>query len=127
MAVKPLTPNIGAEVRGVDFGRELGSELVGDIWAELLRHQVLFFPDSNPGDDLRVVARQFGEITPAWPVIMGDTAAHRETALFDTATGRGKVPRWHADITYVEEPPAASLLHVVDVPAAGGDTLFASN
>jgi alpha-ketoglutarate-dependent taurine dioxygenase len=124
--VQPLTPSIGAEITGVDFGRPLAPEVVHEIWAALLQHQVVFFSDPQVGDDLRAVAEQFGEITPAWPVILGDTAGHPEIAQFDTATGRGKVPRWHADITYVDEPPAVSFLNVVEVPPAGGDTLFAS-
>lgn len=124
---RPLTATIGAEIPGIGLDGPLPPALVREIWAALLHHQVLFFPDANVGEDLRAVAAQFGEITPAWPVILGDTAGHREIAQFDTATGRGKVPRWHADITYVEEPPSASFLHVVEVPEAGGDTLFASN
>lgn len=127
LTLRPLTPAIGAEIGGVTLGGPLDPQLVREIWSALLHHQVLFLPDAHVGDDLRAVAEQFGEVTPAWPVILGDTAGHREIAQFDTATGRGKVPRWHADVTYVEEPPAVSFLHVVEVPAAGGDTQFASN
>jgi alpha-ketoglutarate-dependent taurine dioxygenase len=33
---------------------------------------------------------------------------------------------WHADMTYVEVPPKAAVLHALEVPAAGGgDTWFA--
>lgn len=32
---------------------------------------------------------------------------------------------WHADMTYVDNPPPASVLLGVEIPAAGGDTYFA--
>jgi len=32
---------------------------------------------------------------------------------------------WHTDMPYVAEPPAITLLYAVQVPATGGDTLFA--
>jgi len=33
---------------------------------------------------------------------------------------------WHTDLTFQPNPPFASILHAVDVPALGGDTLWAS-
>src|SRR3989442_6872545 len=33
---------------------------------------------------------------------------------------------WHSDTTYLEQPPLATLLHAVETPRTGGDTLFAS-
>ena len=32
---------------------------------------------------------------------------------------------WHTDTAYVSRPPAITLLYAVEVPAEGGDTLFA--
>jgi taurine dioxygenase len=33
---------------------------------------------------------------------------------------------WHSDMTYVENPPPASVLLGVEIPSQGGDTFFAS-
>jgi len=33
---------------------------------------------------------------------------------------------WHTDVTFVDRPPAFTLLHAVVIPPVGGDTLWAS-
>jgi taurine dioxygenase len=33
---------------------------------------------------------------------------------------------WHADMTYVERPPMASILYALEVPPSGGDTYWAN-
>jgi taurine dioxygenase len=33
---------------------------------------------------------------------------------------------WHADMTYVDTPPMAAILHALEVPPSGGDTYWAN-
>ena len=34
--------------------------------------------------------------------------------------------RWHTDMSYNEQPPTASVLYAIEVPASGGNTSFAN-
>ncbi len=68
-------------------------------------------------------ARLIGEVAPVHPVVPG----HRDfpEILEMNAQQGGKNARWHTDITFVESPPAASVLVADVVPEFGGDTLWA--
>ena len=62
LAVRPLHPSLGAEVRGVDFTQPLSDvtvEAIKGVWAE---HLVLVFPGQPVSDEQHVaVTRYFGE------------------------------------------------------------------
>jgi alpha-ketoglutarate-dependent taurine dioxygenase len=129
LELDPLTARVGVEVRGVDLSAPIAPDVVAALRDALLRWFVVAIPGQHlDADALVEFARAFGEVTPAWPVMRGETGASSEVALFDSTTGGTKqsTGQWHADITYVEEPPAISFLQAVEVPPAGGDTLFAS-
>ena len=41
-------------------------------------------------------------------------------------THRPNSDRWHNDVTYLENPPKAAVLYAEEIPAVGGDTLWAN-
>jgi taurine dioxygenase len=93
----------------------------------LLDHLVIFFRDQDlPPERFLALARRFG--TPieypfvkgieGFPEIINVAKLEHETVNF------GGV--WHADTTYLQEPPMATLLVAREVPDSGGDTLFAN-
>ena len=61
--VIPLTPNIGAEIRGLDLSDDLDAETVAAIRGAWLDHTVILFRDQHldKNDQIRFTA-QFGEI-----------------------------------------------------------------
>src|SRR4030095_15086533 len=62
-AVRPLTPKLGAEIRGVNLADDVTDDLFRAIYQAFLRYQVLLFPPRflPPGRQV-AFARQFGEV-----------------------------------------------------------------
>ncbi len=127
ISVEPLTPAIGGIVAGVDISTELPDTVIAEIRATLLEHLVIFFRDQSlTPDRLVAFARRFGEIG-YYPFVDG-MAGHPEVVEVvkkenETINFGGL---WHTDTSYLETPPLGSILFAKDVPAVGGDTLFAN-
>lgn len=125
--VEPITPAFGAELHGSVFTDVLDGTAPhhADRLRSLLEeHLVLVVRDQHITHAQQVaVARALGEPTPAHPVVPGHPD-HPEILELDGAIG-GRNARWHTDVTFVVAPPAASVLVADEVPACGGDTLWA--
>ena len=127
LRVAPLSPVIGAEVSGVDLAQPLGASLLAELQAAWAKHLVLFFRDQHlTFEQHKALGRRFGElhVHPAAP----KDAEHPEILVVH---GDDKVEfvagsLWHSDVSCDREPPLGSILRVVQVPPAGGDTLFAN-
>jgi taurine dioxygenase len=143
---EPVTPIIGAEVRGIDLREPLDPDTVAALRARLLEHKVLFFREQaiTPEQQVRF-SRYFGPVTPAHPITNGLrelpelkvndlSESRREYASRDISVDDPLRPArrartrtgWHIDITFVANPAAISLLRGWEIPAFGGDTLFAN-
>jgi taurine dioxygenase len=133
--VTPLSATIGAEIRGVDL-RNLDTDTVAAIRRVWLERKVVFFPAQHLNADEHVAfALKLGEPTEGHPVIPGmkenpeifeiDYTFARQLA---TQPGREPPPQrgidWHTDVTYMPEPPMASILRAITIPPSGGDTMF---
>ncbi|MDX1576457.1 MAG: TauD/TfdA family dioxygenase [Kiloniellales bacterium] len=124
--VEPVTPVIGAEVHGLDLARPLDAETRAQLHDAWITHLVLFFRDQALSKEaLRDFAAGFGQLH-VHP--MGDVPDHpgiievRTDAKSKTYAGH----LWHSDVSCDAEPPAGSILYLQQVPATGGDTLFAN-
>jgi alpha-ketoglutarate-dependent taurine dioxygenase len=119
--VNTLTSTIGAELVGGDL-----ADVVDGTWLLELLHQhlVLVIREQHLAPAAQVaLARRLGTPTPAHPVVPGHPD-HPEILELDGARG-GRNARWHTDVTFTVDPPAASLLVADQVPESGGDTLWA--
>ncbi len=120
--IRPLTTAIGAEVHGVDCAGSIDDDTIAAIRAAWLEHLVLFFPGQHlqPADQIAFASR-FGEVTEGHPVEKL-VPEHPELQPIDSLKDRTNF--WHTDITFMAEPPMASMLYSVVVPAVGGDTMW---
>lgn len=124
--VLPVTPTIGAEVRGVDLREPLALETTRALEHALLAHHVLFFRarELSPAEQI-AFARNFGPIgIPPFAPKYGDDP---ELIVLDQQSPKGEgADNWHSDNTFMREPPMGSILRAVQLPKLGGDTCFAN-
>ena len=121
--IRPVTPFIGAEVEGVDLGDPSEAQLA-ELKQALLEHKVLFFRDQHhlTAHQHRDFAAHWGELEIHPLLAQGEIP---EVVHFDRGEDNpGTENIWHVDVTWQERPPLGSVLRALDVPDAGGDTLW---
>jgi taurine dioxygenase len=123
---------MGAEVPGVDLSRPLSREVFEEVRDALHRHHVLVFPAQSLGPESFLdFARRFGPPEPhvldqfhhpEYPDILILSNVKKDGKPVGLADGG---TYWHSDYSYLDIPARATLLYSIQVPKAGGDTLFA--
>ncbi len=126
LEIEPLSPAIGAVLRGVNLAEPASDDLIGDIRAALLRHQVIFFEgqDFTPTQQ-RDFAARFGDLH-VHPLYDRDEG-HPEIMIIDNHVDNPTDNNfWHTDVTFIDTPPMGSILAARQLPPVGGDTMWAS-
>jgi alkyl sulfatase len=125
--VRRIAGYIGAELTGIRVGPALPDDVIGVVRDALHEHKVIFFRGQGHLDDAAQAgfARLFGELTTAHPTVPG-TDEDRHVLELDAQRGGGKANAWHTDVTFVDRPPAISMLRAVTLPPYGGDTSWAN-
>jgi taurine dioxygenase len=122
---EPVAGALGAEIHGVDLAGDLDDRTIATIWDELTHHKVIFFRDQHLDDESQVAfARRLGPITIAHPTV--PSVATNTNVLDVNAANGGRANSWHTDVTFLDHPPAASVLRAVELPPYGGDTVWAN-
>jgi taurine dioxygenase len=117
---------MGAEIHGVDLGA-LDDATFDAIHRAFLAHGAIFFRDQSLTPEAQIAfARRFGE-PEVHPIVVG-TDAHPEILRVHKPAGESASfgTGWHTDNTFFEHPSLGTVLYGVEIPAFGGDTLFAS-
>lgn len=128
---------LGAEVKGIDLARATSVE-IDAIKNEWYRHDVLVFRNQQlTDDDLLRFSRHFGALDsppnqgagrkspPGYPEVYIVSNVLDEQGEPIGALGDGEAV-WHTDMSYAAQPPDASMLYALEIPAQGGDTSFSS-
>lgn len=123
--VRRLGTTFGAEISGVDLGAPLDEPVIEALRQAHVEHKLIIFRDQKlTPESHRDFAAIFGPLhvhplnkqAPGVPEIM--------RLEFDEAN-RNDHSTWHADVTFIETPPLGSVLHGIEIPDVGGDTVFA--
>jgi taurine dioxygenase len=138
MKISPLGAVIAADILDVDLAKPLDDQtiaLIGGAWNDQL---VLRFRNQRLNDDdLLRFSRYFGELDPPGPNPYGVTflPEYPEINVISNVRDDAGVPIgnlgdgeavWHADMTYIDNPPEAGILYALEVPVGQGDTYFAN-
>ncbi len=134
-----LSPQLGAEVTGIDLSRPVGDNAFRDLYQAWLDHHGLLVVRGQKLDPDAHVAlgRRFGPLfgeadhfqDSVKPFLLpGNPAVYRVSNKVKDGVPQGRARAgsfWHSDVCFRRNPAQASLLHAIEIPPAGGDTMFA--
>ena len=127
--VSRLTGVLGARADGVTLSPDMDPSLVAQLRSALVAHEVLVVPDQRLSPEAQagfshllggVSPVPFVQPVPEHPEVIKVVKEATEPEAFNF----GGV--WHSDFSFLDAPPAFTVLHALDVPAVGGDTVWAS-
>ena len=133
LEVQPLASSFGAQVMGLSLADEHDDAVVEELEALWRQHKLLLFRDQIMDEAALVkFSRRFGELEiHVRKEFLSEE--HPEVLLVSNIESDGRPVGilkdrevgWHYDQIYLERPAVGSLLHAVEVPPEGGNTLFA--
>ncbi len=132
--IRPIPGPLGAEVLGLDLSQPLSDEDFKRLHRAHLDYHVLVFRDQHtltPQQQVDLSAR-FG---PLQRHVLKQFAlpSHPDVLVVSNIVENGQPIGlgdaghfWHSDLSYKPQPSLGSFLHAQELPAEGGDTLFAN-
>ena len=134
--VRAITPSLGVEVRGADL-KNVDKHQAAAIEDLFIKHSALLFRgQSLEAQDLVRFSRYFGDLDEAPVNEAGKTAVEGYPEVYVISNIKGDDGKavgslgageaaWHTDMSYLDNPPRASLLYSIEIPATGGNTWLA--
>jgi len=128
---------LGAEIQGLDLSKPLSPEDRNTLSEALDSRLVLVAHGQKLADpELIAFSKNFGDLDPPGPNPYG-VPFNKEFPEINVISnviengrpigglGAGEAV-WHGDMTYIDIPPRAAVLHALEIPAnGGGNTYFA--
>jgi alpha-ketoglutarate-dependent taurine dioxygenase len=138
LATRPLQPNLGVEVMGVDLSKPQSDAMIESIRASWDKHLLLLFRDQNLTEEQQIAfSERLGALvlqterdkrSTRNPAILRISNVGEDGKL-DLSTQRFfaiLTGLWHTDGSYKPVPSYGSILHCLQVPDRGGETCFAN-
>ena len=138
MRITPIGEMIAADIQDVNLSQPLDDVSIAAITEAWNENLVLRFRNQHLSDaDLIRFSSYFGELDPPGPNPYGVTFLPEfpeinviSNVKDDTGVPIGNLGDgeavWHADMTYIDNPPEAGILYALEVPVGQGDTYFAN-
>lgn len=138
LSIQNLDAPLGAEIGGIDLSKPVAKvdvDAIEQAWRQRL--VVVFHGQSLSDPQLMAFSKNFGELDPPGPNPYGEpfNKEFPDINVISNVIEGGKPignlgdgeAVWHADMTYIDVPPKAAMLHSLEVPppSAGGNTYFA--
>jgi len=122
-----LTPALGAELTGLSATALTDPATLEVVYTALIEHQVVILrnADLQPQDLVRL-GRSLGPLGARHHSYVTHPESADVVVLAWQGDDKPDAAEWHADMTYREAPPFASILQAIELPPVGGDTLWAS-
>jgi taurine dioxygenase len=131
--ILPFDAPLGAELIGLDLARVIDTPDFSRIHQAHLEHHLLVFRDQRitPAQQIEF-SRRFGALQ-IHVLHQFQLPGHPEILIISNIKENGEPIGlgdaghfWHSDLSYVDVPSLGSMLHAQELPAEGGDTLFAN-
>jgi taurine dioxygenase len=127
LTVTPTGAACGALISGVDLSQPLSDDLVAQLRALWLQHKVVAFPAQQLDNEALVrFAQYFGSIGE--DPFFGHIDGHENIAAIARAADETTpifAEFFHSDWSFLQIPPAGTVLYGITIPPHGGNTLFA--
>lgn len=133
LSLRPISSALGAEVTGIELKRPLAPGEVDALHQALGRHGILLFRNADLSPEEHIAfSRQFG---PLETHVVGEfnLPEHPEVFVVSNIKEGEKLKGavyagqyWHSDLSYMPKPSLGSLLLCHEMPATGGDTMWAN-
>lgn len=129
MQTTPVTGNIGAEITGLDFSLPVSEDQAEALRDALDRYLVLFIPgqeiDRQRQKEITEIFGPLCQLPYVEPMPEDEyvIAVLKEADEVNVGVFGGD---WHSDFSFLEKPPAGSVLHAKELPPYGGDTLWSN-
>ena len=134
--VRRISDVAGAEIAGIDLSEPISRETADAIIRAMEEFHVVAFRDQKLTKDQQYdFTLNFGEIEghvgrkadgTQYPIVHTVTNLDDKTGKPTVAPHTNGNYSWHTDKSYHAVPSLLTMLHAIEIPPDGGDTLFAS-